>query len=94
MVDKDEYRATVEKIVQGKHGLYAVTRSREFSTMLGLSRDECSITFSLRKGVWDEEELPEPGTEVVLSRLRKKTAGWRAQNARFVEPSDDQQPRS
>lgn len=83
MVDKKEYRAIVEKVIpDGKHGPYAVVYSKELG----------SVTFSLGNDVWDGEECPEPGTYVMLSKLRKKRAGWRAQHARFEEPGDEQPP--
>ena len=77
-----EYRAIVDKIiVDGKHGSYAVARCKE----LGL------ITFSLDSRVWKEDDWPEGGTCVVLSKIRKKRLGWRAEVARFVMPCDEQQ---
>lgn len=79
------YRAIVEKIIQGgKHGPYAVARSEE----LGV------VTFALDRNVWQEGDWPEAGTYVMLSELRKKRAGWRAQHGRFVGPSDEQQQTS
>lgn len=78
---KRSYQAMLEKTVkEGKHGPYAVTRS----DLLGL------VTFSLDKPVWQEEEWPEPGTIIVVSDLIKKKSGWRARNARFFEPGDEQ----
>jgi len=71
--------AVVEKIVHnGKHGPYAVSSSEE----VGL------VTFSLRPEVWQENNLPERGSIVVLSEIRKKRAGWRANSGRFFRPSD------
>lgn len=76
-----EYQAVVDKIiVDGKHGPYVVARSEVVGT----------ITFALDSSVWQENDLPEPGMCVMLSQLRKKRAGWRAQQGRFVEPSDEQ----
>ncbi|MBI2475015.1 hypothetical protein HYV69_01175 [Candidatus Uhrbacteria bacterium] len=75
----NEYIATVEKIIQnGKHGPYAVARCEELD----------SITFSLDRKVWKEDDLPEPGMIVVLSKVRKKRAGWRALVGRHITPSD------
>lgn len=77
----DSYQATVDKVVpNGKHGSYAVARCQELGC----------ITFSLNSNVWKESEYPEPGMCVVLSQLRKKRAGWRAQQGRFFKPSDQQ----
>lgn len=82
MASDRSYQAVVQTIVSGgKHGPYAVARSEE----LGL------ITFSLDSKVWQESDWPEPGTCVVLSQVRKKRAGWRAQHGRFFEPADEQQ---
>lgn len=80
---EDTTRAIVQKIIlNGKHGPYAIAKAE----IIG------SITFSLEKGVWSEKQLPERGMVVILSTLRKKRAGWRALNGRFLQPSDEQQP--
>jgi len=80
--EEKEYQATVDKvIVDGKHGSYGVARCKE----LGI------VTFSLDKKVWQEEDSPEPGTCIILSKIRKKRLGWRAEIARFVTPLDEQQ---
>lgn len=77
-------QAVVEKIIQsGEHGPYVVARSSEL---------DGSVTFSLDSKTWQEKDWPEPGTVVLLSDVRKKRAGWRAHRARFVRPSDMQQP--
>jgi len=81
MASNRSYHAIVQKVVSGKHGPYAVARSEE----LGF------ITFSLDAKVWREGDLPEPGTCVVLSEVRKKRAGWRAMSARFFEPADEEE---
>ena len=74
------YQAVVEKLISGgKHGPYAVARSEQLG----------SITFSLDPKVWQENDLPEPGTYVMLTQVRRKRAGWRALYGRFVEPSDE-----
>ena len=81
MKSGDWYRAVVEKIIpNGQHGPYAVARSDELG----------SITFSLDNSVWQEQGLPESGTYVVLSQMRKVRAGWRANSGRFMKPSDEQ----
>lgn len=81
MAEKRIYKAIVEKIItDGPHGHYVVASSEELG----------SITFSLNKPVWREDDLPECGTFVALSSLRKKRRGWRAQQGRFWEPSDEQ----
>jgi len=80
MASSKSYQAVVEKIIlEGDHGPYVVTRCREIGLI---------VTFSLDPKVWQEADRPEPGMIVVLSQLRKKRAGWRAQQARFVEPAD------
>ena len=74
-----EKRALVTKIIKdGPHGPYAVASSKELG----------SVTFSLDDKVWEEDEQPEPGTFVMLSRLIEKNAGWRARSARFANPDD------
>ncbi len=80
MPNDKEYEVVVEKIISnGKHGPYAVARSKELD----------SITFSLDMGVWKENGWPEPGTCVILSKIRRKRAGWRAMHGRFLQPSDE-----
>lgn len=75
------YQAVVQKvIVNGKHGPYAVAECEETGRI---------ITFSLDKESWKEDEWPGRGMFVMLSKLRKKRAGWRAHVGRFVTPSDD-----
>lgn len=82
MSQEQEYHAVVEKIIQnGRHGPYVVARCVE----LGV------VTFALDGNVWQEEDWPEPGMCVMLSKVRKKRAGWRANRGRFVQPSDEQQ---
>lgn len=77
---EDSIRAIVQTIVRGKHGSYVVATSDEING---------SITFSLKKPFWEENNWPEKGTIVVLSELRKKRAGWRAMKARFFRPEDE-----
>ncbi len=80
MLDRDVVRGVVQKVdTGGKHGPYAIAKVE------GLG----SVTFSLEKRVWDEEDRPEAGEIVILSKLREKRAGWRAMQARYVKPSDD-----
>lgn len=82
MANDISYRAVVEKIIpSGRHGPYVVARSEELG----------SVTFSLDPEVWQETDVPEPGMYVVLSRIRRKRAGWRAKHGRYLEPSDEQQ---
>ena len=76
------YHMVVEKIIlNGRHGPYAVASSNDLGC----------VTFSLDSKIWQESDYPEPGTFVVLSQVRKKRAGWRAQCGRFLNPSDEQQ---
>jgi len=72
--------AVVQDIVKGRHGKYVVTTSKDVRG---------SITFSLRKEVWQEEKYPEPGTLVVLSGVYRKQNGWRASTARFFRPENE-----
>lgn len=73
-------RAIVQKVVESKHGPYAVAISNE----LGL------VTFSLEKKVWRENDQPERGIYVILLEIAKKLTGWRAFNVRYVGPADEQ----
>lgn len=78
-------RAVVQKVVpSGNHGPFAVATSEQI---------EGSITFSLEPTIWQEDEWPEQGTVVLLGKLRKKRAGWRAKTGRFFRPSDEQTER-
>jgi len=79
-MDKDEYQVVIQKIIKnGRHGPYAVARYQ------GLG----SITFSLDSSVWQEDDWPDPGMCVILTKIRKKRAGWCAKSGRFVKPSDE-----
>jgi hypothetical protein len=76
--------AIVQGILIGAHGEFVVTTARGIPG---------SITFSLSPDVWHEESRPQQGIKVVVSDLRKKRAGWRAYHARYMRPSDQQQPK-
>jgi hypothetical protein len=77
----EEIKAVVQKAVsEGNHGPFAVATSENI---------DGSITFALKPTVWQEDEWPEPGMIVILGKLRKKRAGWRAMKARFLRPSDE-----
>ena len=70
----NEVIAVIQKVcLNGRHGPYVI------ATAEGLSG---SITFSLESSVWKEDERPELGEFVVLSKLRKKRAGWKAMSGR------------
>lgn len=78
----DAIYAIVQKVVpKGPHGPYAVATS---DALTG------SVTFSLEPTVWQEEDWPEEGNIVLLSKLRQKRAGWCAKAGRFTRPSDEQ----
>lgn len=74
------YEAVVQKVVEGRHGAYAIALVEKPKRL--------SVTFSLRRRVWPEDRRPRPGEKVVLSHLTEKRAGWRANKARFKTPSD------
>ncbi|OGE94640.1 MAG: hypothetical protein A3B10_00610 [Candidatus Doudnabacteria bacterium RIFCSPLOWO2_01_FULL_44_21] len=76
----DRVVAVVQKVVEGRHGPYAVASSRLVKG---------PITFSLGKDVWQERRPPEEGTQVILEDVHKKSAGWRAEQARYYRPSDE-----
>jgi len=81
----ERIKAIVQKVVgQGPHGPYAVATSDQL---------ESSVTFSLEPTVWQDEEWPEAGSVVLLSKLRQKRAGWRAKTGRFYKPSDEHEER-
>ncbi len=79
MSNNQSVQAIVQKIViDGMHGPYAVTSNDELG----------SITFALTGDVWSEDDNPELGEIVCLSKLRKKRAGWRSIEARRLRPSE------
>lgn len=78
----EEIKAIVQKVIpEGPHGPYVVTAT---------DGEYGSITFSLEPTVWTENEWPEEGMVVVLTKLRKKRNGWRAKQGRFLKLSDEQ----
>ena len=80
-MDNKSYTAIVQKaFASGPHGPFAKASSEDLGT----------ITFSFGPSVWKESRLPEEGDIVVLSEVRRKRAGWRAENGRFFKPSDEQ----
>lgn len=78
------FQATVQKIVNGRHGRYAVATSEDVLE---------SITFSLDYPCWQEIDDPDPGTVVELSNFRRKKAGLRALRARDLKPVEEECPR-
>lgn len=79
MFQNQSIQAVVQNvIIDGKHGPYAVVSDEKLG----------SITFALDGAVWCEEDFPEPGEIVCLSKLRKKRAGWRAMEVRRIRPSE------
>lgn len=80
-MNEEVVRAVVQRIyLDGKHGPYAVATTEEL----------VSITFSLDDSVWEGEDAPELGEVVLLSKLRKKRAGWKAMHGRRFRLSDEQ----
>ena len=80
-----DIRAVVDKIVEGKHGLYAVAtpEDRTLKRRVG----ETGITFSLepKDGVWRGPEPPDEGDIVLLRKVKERRKGYRATEA---APSD------
>lgn len=80
---EDLLRAVVQRVVaEGRHGPFAFATSDDEQAL--------SISFSLKSEVWKEEYSPEPGSFVMLGKLSKKRAGWRAAYGRFMKPADEQ----
>ena len=78
-MDDTVYEGIVQKIIHhGRHGPYAVATVDKLG----------SVTFSLDGKVWTEKIYPDEGSCVMLSQVRKKRAGWRAEHGRFLQPSD------
>lgn len=85
MAEQGAIQAIVQKVCpDGIHGPYAVARAEH----LGL------VTFALSQPVWTEDSHPEEGEYVILTKLRKKRAGWKAMHARRIQPSDECKARS
>ena len=82
----DVCKAIVRKVVQkSPGGSFAVATPVDRPDIVG------SVTFSLEPTVWDHpDKLPEAGSVVLLGKLRRKPAGWRAKEARFWEPCYEQ----
>lgn len=81
MPQSESVQAFVQSVItDGKHGPYAVTSTG--------NKELGSITFALDGKVWVEEDFPEPGEIVFLSKLRLKRAGWKAMEARRIRPSN------
>ena len=84
MADTQVYKAMVTTVCpHGLHGPYAVA-------LFSGQQPDSYITFSLDSKVWKEDEWPETGVYVILSKIRKNSAGWRANHGRFLRPSDEQ----
>ena len=81
MSKQDTVTGVIQRIIDGKHGPYAVAKV----DALG------NVTFSLASDVWHEDGQPSQGEVVLLRDIRKKRAGWRALDARYLRPSDIQQ---
>lgn len=81
---QEVYEAVVQKVVPtGMHGPFAVATCDGVGT----------VTFALTREVWGEEDFPEAGNVVLLSKIRAKRAGWRAYSAKFVTPQNSSSTR-
>ena len=69
-----EVIASVKKVVKDTGKPYAVTTAKGYRG---------SITFSLSSDVWEEEDHPKEGAEVVLTNIQPTGRGWRAYRAHF-----------
>jgi len=79
MTQEKRYTAIVQQVYpNGAHGPYAKARSEKLG----------SVTFSLLRDVWKEKKRPDEGARVLLTQIRGKSAGWRAESARFLRPDD------
>jgi hypothetical protein len=85
-------RATVDKIVNGEHGYYAVTRPEDLT--LREQVGPRGITFSLEPDprypeeevAWKEPRWPKPGDKVLLHDINDRARGYRAHEATFSRP--------
>ncbi len=81
----NEQRAVIQKVSHGHRGKYAITTL----VTAGDRTIKGSVTFLLKKPVWNEKYIPERGVFVMLSDLCKKQGGWRAMKARPWSTSDE-----
>ena len=82
-------KAVVDAIKTGDHGLYAFTKP-----LRGTGVNVLTITFSLEKPVWEENDVPAEGLVVILDDVRRKrlsngVIGWVAMSARYERISDN-----
>lgn len=80
----DIVEGIVTEHARGKHGLYMVAHSDQVKTRGGW------ITFDFN--AWEEDPSkfpPKPGAKVLL-KIHETTGGWRADEARFLRPSDSE----
>lgn len=75
----DKYIGVVTNVISDTRKPYVVTQVEG----VGI------VTFSLSTDVWTEEDYPEKGHHVCLFKLTKKHNTWRAREARFMQPSDE-----
>lgn len=80
----EEKLAIVQKVCEGHKGKYAITTLKKSTPGI-----KGSVTFLLRKPIWNESYIPESGVFVMLSNLCKKQNGWRAMKARPWSTSDE-----
>lgn len=79
----ESIRALVVGLVrEGKYGPYFVSLSEQIGP-------ESSVTCSLDPTVWVEAAWPQVNQVVVLSKLVRMQAGWRAMHGRNLRPSDE-----
>lgn len=78
--EKDVLIGIVRSVEHGLKGPFAVAM---------IDGIEGSVTFSLRAPVWKENGPPGRSARVVLSGLVEVDGGWRAESARYKQPSDD-----
>ncbi len=83
MSQNDSLQVTICKLVKpaGRHGPYV-------PYAVAVDERGIKITFSLISDVWIEDDYPEVGEVVAVSKLIRKGAGWRARKARRLSLFD------
>lgn len=76
---RDPTEAIVKNVIRGVESPYVVTITKD---------DQYSITFSLKKPVWDESSDPEIGELVLLSEIYTTSGGYRSKKAKRIHLGD------
>ena len=68
-----------------------VDQSERYARTYVLGIGKVTFSFKPDLGVWKEDAPPIQGAKVVLRDLRSMDGGWRAFEARYLRPEDEDQ---